>query len=210
MTKGALCTALTTFAYLSVCPCCSPACVWAHSAHLFDRVCLRPPGSCTLSLASINCRSPVLLGHELWAGVRDPDVSLAVHGMQNVHRVPAAPPRGRDDVLWQVRQRIPHFLRWHELHTYRWAAEESDGFEPTMFKHRHTKRERGNAFLFYYLFFFFYCLILFFVFPGLWVCEVCDQGFTPKKKGGGKTPKKSKSAKKLWFSHLFIPRLLLK
>uniref|UniRef100_A0A8D3EAY2 PHD finger protein 10 n=1 Tax=Scophthalmus maximus TaxID=52904 RepID=A0A8D3EAY2_SCOMX len=32
---------------------------------------------------------------------------------------------------------------------------------------------------------------------GLWVCEVCDKDFTtPKKKGGAKTPKKSKSAKK--------------
>ncbi|KAK5873802.1 hypothetical protein PBY51_018807 [Eleginops maclovinus] len=32
---------------------------------------------------------------------------------------------------------------------------------------------------------------------GLWVCEVCDKDFsTPKKKGGAKTPKKSKSAQK--------------
>ncbi|XP_038556687.1 PHD finger protein 10 [Micropterus salmoides] len=32
---------------------------------------------------------------------------------------------------------------------------------------------------------------------GLWVCEVCDKDFTtPRKKGGAKTPKKSKSAKK--------------
>lgn len=34
---------------------------------------------------------------------------------------------------------------------------------------------------------------------GLWVCEVCDKDFTtPMKKGGAKTPKKSKSAQKLW------------
>nr|XP_043886083.1 PHD finger protein 10 isoform X2 [Solea senegalensis] len=32
---------------------------------------------------------------------------------------------------------------------------------------------------------------------GLWVCEVCDKDFTtPKKKGGVKTPKKTKSAQK--------------
>ncbi|CAL1603915.1 unnamed protein product [Knipowitschia caucasica] len=32
---------------------------------------------------------------------------------------------------------------------------------------------------------------------GLWLCEVCDKDFTtPKKKGGARTPKKSKSAQK--------------
>lgn len=32
---------------------------------------------------------------------------------------------------------------------------------------------------------------------GLWICEVCDKDFTtPKKKGGTKTPKKSKSGHK--------------
>lgn len=46
--------------------------------------------------------------------------------------------------------------------------------------------------------------------PGLWVCEVCDKDFTtPKKKGGAKTPKKSKSAKK-WSTSSLITNTLAK
>lgn len=47
-------------------------------------------------------RSPVLSGYERGVGVPDQDVPVAVHGMQDVHRVSAASPRGGDDVLRQV------------------------------------------------------------------------------------------------------------
>ena len=53
-------------------------------------------------MAVLGCRSPVVPGHERGPGVRHPDIPLAVHGVQDVHRVPAAPPRGRDDVLRPV------------------------------------------------------------------------------------------------------------
>lgn len=84
-------------------------------------------GVCTrCSSVSINFRPPILFGHEQWSCVRDPDLSLAVHGVQDLHCVSAAPPRGWNDVLRQVRQRIPHVLCWHELHTYRWVDGQTD------------------------------------------------------------------------------------
>lgn len=43
-----------------------------------------------------------MLGHERGASVGHPDIPLAVHGVQDVYRVPAAAPRGRDDVLRPV------------------------------------------------------------------------------------------------------------
>lgn len=70
----------------------------------------------------------------------------------------------------------------------------------------HTQKFHDNHSFVCLLFKMFFCIFvcLFYsysfilsVSPGLWVCEVCDKDFTtPKKKGGAKTPKKSKSAKK--------------
>lgn len=95
---------------------CVSLCVYACA---FLPLCLHVCASC--APCPHNLRPPVLPGHEPGAGERDPDVPLAVHGVQDLHRVPAASPRGRDDVLRQVRPRLPHVLRGHGLHTYRWG-----------------------------------------------------------------------------------------
>lgn len=130
------------FLLMCLCSCSHIFCVCV-AAWLCLYVCF-----CGCGCLSVNFRPPILPGHERGAGVCDPDIPLAVYGVQDLHRVPAAPPWGRDDVLWQVWPRIPHVLRGHGLHTYWWVdghAFSHDGRWPN--RHTSTKPKTQKSFV---------------------------------------------------------------